>query len=116
MVNVIRRSVLVVTLLLTVFMGTSTAWAQLCPTSFGFPTIVHSASATGFVQDLASATNFQNTNIGFAPGCAFPSISQTSLQTQSVSHTEFSQTSEFDAVGYPFVSVGGGPLGGFSCC
>jgi hypothetical protein len=53
--------------------------------------------------------------VDFGCGSVFPSIHQTSLQTQSMSHTEFSQTSEYDAVGYPYLSVGGGPLGGFGC-
>jgi len=113
MVNVIRRSILVVTLLLAVSLATSPAWAQLSPVAWGFPTIVHSATSTAFVQDLANALNYQNTDVDFGCGSVFPSIHQTSLQTQSMSHTEFSQTSEYDAVGYPYVSVGGGPLGGF---
>ncbi len=112
----IRKSILALTLVLAVCLATSPVWAQLSPVSWGFPTIVHSASATGFVQDIADATNFQDTSIDFGCGCAFPSIHQTTLQTQSVSHTEFSQTNEFDAVGYPFVSVGGSPCGGFTCC
>ena len=110
-----RRSILALTLVLAVFLTTSMAWAQLSPVSWGFPTIVHSASSTGFVQDLANSVNYQNVDIGYGCGSVFPSIHQTSLQTQSMSHTEFSQTNEFDAVGYPFVSVGGGPFGGFSC-
>ena len=111
----IRRIVLVVALLMAISLAGLSAQAQVCPVSFGFPTIVHSASSTGFVQDLADATNYQNVAIDFGACGAFPSISQTSLQTQSMSHTEYSQTSEFDAVGYPYVTVGAGPFGGFSC-
>lgn len=111
----IRRSILMFMLVLALFLATSPAWAQLSPVAWGFPTVVHSASSTGFVQDLASALNYQNVDVDFGYGGVFPSIHQTSLQTQSMSHTEFSQTSEFDAIGYPYVSVGCGPYGGFSC-
>jgi hypothetical protein len=44
---------------------------------------------------------------------AFPSISQTVEQTQSVTHTDFAQTSEFAEFAYPFVGVGGCALPGF---
>ncbi len=108
----IRRSIIVVSLALAICLASLPAWAQLSPVGWGFPNIVHSASSTGFVQDLADATNFQDVDIAFAG--PFPCIHQTSLQTQSMSHTEFSQTNEFDAIGYPYVSVG--PAGGFVCC
>lgn len=109
-----RRSVILVSLALAICLASLPAGAQLSPVSWGFPNIVHSASSTAFVQDLADATNFQDVSIDFGGGFSFPSIHQTSLQTQSMSHTEFSQTSEFDAIGYPCISVGG-PAGGFIC-
>ena len=109
-----RRSIIVASLALAIFLASSPAWAQLSPVSRGFPNVVHSVTSPGFVQYIADATNFQDASVDFGCGCSFPSIHQTSLQTQSMSHTEFSQTSEFDAVGYPYVSVG--PLGGFLCC
>lgn len=114
MVNVIRKSIIVASLALAICLASLPAWAQLSPMSWGLPNIVHSASSTNFVQDLADATNFQDVSIDFGGALSFPSIHQTSLQTQSMSHTEFSQTSEFDAIGYPYVSVGG-PAGGFMC-
>ncbi len=99
-------------------------YAQLVPTSFGFPTIVQTGSTTAFSQDTANALNYQNVDINFptasagavpfgAVSLAFPSISQTSLQTQSVTHTDFSQTSEFSEFAYPFVGVGAAALPGF---
>jgi hypothetical protein len=48
-------------------------------------------------------------------GLGFPAIHQTSVHVQSMSHTEFSQTTEFAAIGYPFASMGPGPFGGFAC-
>ena len=44
---------------------------------------------------------------------AFPSISQTVDQTQTVTHTDFAQTNEFAEFAYPFVGVGGVSLPGF---
>jgi hypothetical protein len=32
-----------------------------------------------------------------------------------MSHTEYSHTEEFTAIGYPYISAGRGPYGGFSC-
>lgn len=91
---------------------TMPAFGQLVPTSFGFPNIVQTSTSTAWVQDTANSLNFQDAGVDLSSG--FPCIHQTSLQTQSLSHTEFSQTTSFTAIGYPFVSVGPGPFGGFT--
>jgi len=44
---------------------------------------------------------------------AFPSIQQTVIQTQEVTHTDFAQTNEFAEFAYPFVGVGPVALPGF---
>src|SRR5271157_2537735 len=44
---------------------------------------------------------------------AFPDISQTVDQTQTVTHTDFAQTNEYAEFAYPFVGVGGVSLPGF---
>jgi|SRR5208337_2349452 len=44
---------------------------------------------------------------------AFPDVSQTSDETQSVTHTDFAQTNEYAEFAYPFVGVGGVSLPGF---
>jgi len=91
---------------------------QLAPVSFGFPNAVQTSTTTAWEQDTANAVNYQNTCVNFPGGLAglglggFPSISQTSFQAQSMSHTEFSQTTNFAAIGYPYVSVG---PAGFAC-
>jgi hypothetical protein len=100
------------------------AYAQLVSTSFGFPTIVQTGSTTAFTQDTANAQDYENVDISFptavegtvpfgAVSLAFPSISQTSLQTQSATHTQFVQTNEFAEFAYPFVGVGAASLPGF---
>ena len=100
------------------------AYANLVPTSFGFPVIVQSGTTTAFNQDNAFATDFEATDISFptadegvlpfgAVNLAFPSIEQNVCQTQSVTHTDFAQTNEFAEFAYPFVGVGGVALPGF---
>jgi hypothetical protein len=44
---------------------------------------------------------------------AFPDISQTVCQTQTVTHCDFAQTNEFAEFAYPFVGVGPVSLPGF---
>jgi len=122
----VRRtiSILVVAMALLALPVIVPASAQLVSTSFGFPTIVQSGSTTAFSQDTANALNYQNVDISFptaaegvvpfgAVSLAFPSISQTSLQTQSATHTDYSQTNEFAEFAYPFVGVGAATLPGF---
>jgi hypothetical protein len=92
------------------------ASGQLLPMSWGFPNAVQTSTTTAWQQDTANAFSFQDSDIGFPNGpYSFPSIHQTSIQSQSISHTEFSQTTEFAAIGYPYVSVGPGPYAGFAC-
>jgi hypothetical protein len=126
------------------------AYANLVPTTFGFPVIVQNGSTSAFNQDTAAATDFENLSIRipvfdngldlgasvfqngsvgndveaqglktanvlpFGPvNLAFPSIEQTVIQNQSVTHTDFAQTNEFAEFAYPFVGVGPVALPGF---
>ena len=99
------------------------ASAQLTSTAFGFPVIVQESNTVAFNQYTADALDYEDVSIDFpVAGCgvpfgavslAFPSIHQTSLQTQSISQTSFVQTSEFAEFAYPFVGVGGLCLPGF---
>ena len=147
MSKVLRNGLLV---LLAVALVAMPAYANLVPTTFGFPVIVQNGSTSAFNQDTATATDFENINIDipvfdhfnygdlnndldlgataisaddftasanvlpFGPvNLAFPSISQTVDQTQTVTHTDFAQTNEFAEFAYPFVGVGGVSLPGF---
>ncbi len=98
--------------------------ASLTATSFGFPVIVQSGTTTAFNQDTAAATDLENVAISFptaeegtldfgAVNLAFPSITQNVVQTQDVTHTDFSQTTENAEFSYPFTSVGTTSLPGF---
>jgi hypothetical protein len=63
----------------------------------------------------AAAVGVNTANVlPFGPvNLAFPSISQTVIQTQNVTHTDFAQTNEFAEFAYPFVGVGPVCLPGF---
>jgi hypothetical protein len=84
---------------------------------------VQCSNSVAFVQDTADASDFEEVSIDFpvsgsclpfgAVSLAFPSIHQTSLQTQSMTHTSFAQTNEYAQFSYPFVGVGGCALPGF---
>jgi len=98
--------------------------ATLTATSFGFPVIVQHGPTTAFNQDTATAADLENTAISFptategtlsfgAVNLAFPSITQTSDQTQDVTHTDYAQTNEYAEFSYPFTSVGATSLPGF---
>ncbi len=138
-------------LLLAITMVAMPAYANLVPTTFGFPVIVQNGSTSAFNQDTASATDFENVSINFPAltnalvlgpstfnygevfsptssafgvatanvlpfgpvNLAFPSIQQTVIQTQNVTHTDFAQTNEFAEFAYPFVGVGPVALPGF---
>lgn len=123
------------------------AYANLVPTTFGFPVIVQNGSTSAFNQGTATATDLENLNVDipafasfldgslidvggaavnvgdvsatanvlpFGPvNLAFPSISQTVLQTQNVTHTDFAQTNEYAEFTYPFVAAGPVSMPGF---
>ena len=120
----VKVAKLILTLMVATVFTIIGANAQLVPTSFGFPTIVQTNNAVAFSQDTANAVNYQDVSIEFpvvggglpfggGVSLAFPNIHQTSLQTQSATHTDFQQTNSFAEFAYPFVGVGGIGLPGF---
>ena len=62
MSNIIRNGLLV---LLAVAIIALPAYANLVPTTFGFPVIVQNGSTSAFNQDTAAATDFEAININF---------------------------------------------------
>ncbi len=112
------KSAFMAALALAVACMATQASGQFMPMSFGFPNIVHSVASTAWEHDTMDAFSYDDFDVGFPGaglwgiGMAFPSIHQTSIRALSMSHTEFSQTTEFTAIGYPYVSVG---PGGFIC-
>ncbi len=90
------------------------ACAQYFPMSYGFPNAVQTSTTTAWQHDDFNAFDFDDASV-MPCGYGFPAIHQTSIHTRSASHTEFSQTTEFAAIGYPCISMGPGPMGGFAC-
>jgi hypothetical protein len=103
-------------LLTLAVIATCTADAQLVGTSFGFPTMIQSGQTTAFNQDIATAFDNEAVNVGFPTattgacgiGMAFPTVSQTAVQGQTLMHSDFAQTTENAAFSYPMVGVGTG--------
>jgi len=112
----IAGALLVLAMALALFLASPApaAMGQFSPMSFGFPNIVHSLSSTSWVRDTADAFDFDDASLVPAGGY-FPAIRQTSIHTRSMTHTEYSHTEEFTAIGYPYISMGAGPYGGFGC-
>jgi hypothetical protein len=106
--------------------GTTTAFNQDTATATDFEQVNIDIPVFTDGTELGAST-FKNGEVGddveglqtanvlpFGPvNLAFPSISQTVMQTQDVTHTDFAQTSEFAEFAYPFVGVGPVCLPGF---
>jgi hypothetical protein len=115
----VKRLIYALALAMAVSLFASGACAQLTSMSYGFPTIVQSSNAVAFNYDTANAVDFQTVDINFpsflggGTGFAFPSISQTSLQEQTVCHTSYSQSNNYAAMSYPFMGIGAAGIPGF---
>jgi hypothetical protein len=84
--------------------------ASICGANLGATAISGSLAADGLCADGTATANV----LPFGPvNLAFPDINQVVDQTQSVTHTDFSQTNEYAEFSYPFVGVGGVSLPGF---
>jgi hypothetical protein len=108
------KSVAGAVLALAILCMTTQACGQF-PMGFGFPNIVQTSTTTAWQHDTAEAFDYEDFSMVPIAGLAFPSIHQTSVHVQSMSHTEFSQTTQFAAIGYPYISAGTGPFGGLAC-
>jgi hypothetical protein len=95
------------------------AGASLVPMSFGFPQMTSSSSLTAFSKDTASATDNEAAAVAFPTavdsvnsvfGTSFPTISQTSLQSQLLNSVKFQNENSNFAFAYPFLSIGGSPI------
>jgi hypothetical protein len=96
------------------------AVASLVPMSFGFPTLVQDHTLTAFEKDSAVATDNEAAAVSFPDtasslcsstfGSSFPTITQTSIQSQVLNSCKFQNENEHFAFSYPFVSIGGSPI------
>jgi hypothetical protein len=95
------------------------ASASLVPMSWGFPQMTQTSSLTAFQKDTATATDDQSAAVAFPTavdsvnsvfGTSFPTISQTSAQSQLLNSVKFQNENSKFAFAYPFLSIGGSPI------
>ncbi len=93
--------------------------ASLVPMSWGYPVTTQSASLTSFQKDTALATDDEAAAVAFPGatgitdsvfGTSFPTISQTSAQSQLLNSISFMNEDQNSAFAYPFLSIGGSPI------
>jgi uncharacterized protein YybS (DUF2232 family) len=116
----VRKLLSIVMLSLVAAFLIAPAAASLVPMSFGFPQMVQDHTLTAFEKDTALATDNEAAAVSFgasasdlcgsAFGTSFPTISQTSVQSQLLNSVKFMNENEHFAFAYPFVSVGGCPI------
>ena len=113
------RRLLIITLLVGTVIAVSvpTACAMLTPMAWGMPMMVSSGSTTAFQNYAAAATDNQAAAVAFptAGSClglvsAFPSIAQTSLQSQALNSIGLLNQNYYNYFAYPYVSIGGAPI------
>ena len=91
------------------------ACASLVPMVWGMPIVSSSASLTALQNNAASATDNEAAAVAFPTtggvlGAAFPSIAQTSLQSQALNSLGFLNANQNFYAAYPYVSIGGAPV------
>jgi hypothetical protein len=95
------------------------ACASLVPMSWGFPQMTQTSSLTAFQKDTATATDDESAAVAFPTavdsvnsvfGTSFPTISQTSAQSQLLNSVKFQNEDSKFAFAYPFLSIGGSPI------
>ncbi|MGA9139899.1 MAG: hypothetical protein WBZ29_06720 [Methanocella sp.] len=97
------------------------AGASLVPMSWGLPQMVQSNTLTAFQKDSAIATDDEASAIAFPTtassitdgvfaSSAFPTISQTAVQSNMLNSVKFQNENAFSAFAYPFLSIGGSPI------
>jgi hypothetical protein len=116
----VRKLLSIVMLSLALAIVAMPAAASLVPMSFGFPTLVQDHTLTAFEKDTAIATDDEAADISFPTtasalagstfGSSFPTITQTSVQSQVLNSCKFMNENQHFAFAYPFVSIGGSPI------
>jgi hypothetical protein len=98
------------------------ACASLVPMSWGLPVMTQSSSLTAFQKDTASATDNEAAAVAFPTttgasdltgsvfGSSFPTITQTTAQSQLLNSVKFQNENQNFAFAYPFLSIGGSPI------
>ena len=93
--------------------------ASLVPMSWGMPIMSQTGSLTAFQKDSAVATDNEAAAVAFpsstgvcgsAFGSAFPTITQTALQSQALNSVKFMNENQNFFAAYPYLSIGGSPI------
>jgi hypothetical protein len=83
------------------------------------PIMSQTGSMTAFQQDNAVATDNEAAAVAFPSsvgglcsgfGSAFPTITQTALQSQALSSVKFANENQNFFAAYPYLSIGGAPI------
>lgn len=116
----VRKLLSIVMLSLALAVLAAPVTASLVPMSFGFPTLVQDHTLTVFEKDSAVATDEEAAAVSFPTtasdltsstfGSAFPTITQTVVQSQVLNSVKFMNENEHFAFAYPFISIGGSPI------
>jgi hypothetical protein len=116
----VRKLLSIVMLSLAIAFLAAPVAASLVPMSFGFPTLVQDHTLTAFEKDTAVATDNQAAAVSFPTtasslcgstfASSFPTITQTSVQSQVLNSCKFMNENQHFAFAYPFVSIGGSPI------
>jgi hypothetical protein len=116
------RKIIIMAMLVGAVMALLTlhASASLVPMSWGFPQMTQSSSLTAFQKDTALATDDEAADIAFPTtasaltgstfGSSFPTITQTSAQSQLLNSVKFQNENSNFRFAYPFLSIGGSPI------
>jgi hypothetical protein len=110
---------LIITLLVSMAIGSSVlmACASLTPMAWGMPIMAGSGTLTAFQNNAAVAMDNEAASVAFPAvgscfglGAAFPSIAQTSLQSQQLNSVGLLSANQNYFFAYPYVSIGGAPI------
>ncbi len=117
------KRILILVIIVGVLIGFSIlpACAGLVPMSWGMPIVKQSASLTAFQKDTAAATDNAAAAVAFPDsiglggsvfGSAFPTITQSSAQSQLLNSVRFQNENQDFLYAYPYFSLGGSPVPG----
>lgn len=111
MIKLILLSVSVIGLL------SPSAYADLVPMSWGFPTFTQNNSLSNFEQDFGFNSDFELSSVSFPTssgsdllGSSFPTITQISNQTSMAGVIKFSHQEQSAQFSYPWLSIGFSPV------
>lgn len=116
------RVIIYILLFIMAIAVASPAHSSLSPMSFGFPVLTMSSTNTALNEANVHAFDVESANVNFpvfgsnngaGSGVAFPMLTQSAIQGQTVVTGHFAQNSQFMSYSYPAVGVGASGIPGF---